>query len=166
MRAPTFLVVIVLVWGVSAGLSAWLAARKARAVRRWLLLGVLLGPVSLILHVFYPARYVGTTVACPKCGKSISSRAVACHHCQYQFPALDVLITQVPDDPESRRVIVNEMAREYGITYADAGQLLGQLPVPGYRHVMPDDVREYVRRLESAGASVTVVPSAPRAPTA
>lgn len=162
MRASTLLIVCVLLWGVSAVLSGWLAARKARSVRRWCLLGVVLGPFSLVLHALYPARYVPPTVSCPHCGKPVAERAVACHHCQYRFPAVDVLITKVPDDPESRRVILNEVAREYGIPYADAGLMLGQLPVAGYRHILPDDVSEYVRRLETAGASVTVVPSAPR----
>ena len=160
MRASTILVALGLIWAVSAVLSGWLAARKGRSVRRWTLLGVVLGPLSLLIHAVYPARYVATGAPCPQCGKPVGARAVACHHCQYRFPAVDVLITTVPADPESRRVILNELAREYGIQYADAGRMLEQLPVAGYRHIQPTQVGEYVRRLETAGAGVSVVPSA------
>lgn len=165
MRASTLLPLFVLVWAVSAVLSGWLAGRKARSVRRWVLLGVVLGPLSLLVHALYPARYVAAATPCPRCGKPISTRVVACYHCQYRFPAVDVMITKVPEDPESRRVILNEVAREYGIGYADADVKIGKLPFAGYRHVQPDQVEEFVRRLESAGASVTVVPS-PASPAA
>ena len=37
--------------------------------------------------------------------------------------------------------------------------MLERLPVAGYRHVLPDQVSEYVRRLEAVGAAVTVVPA-------
>jgi hypothetical protein len=107
----------------------------------------------------YPARYAGQTVSCPQCGKPVGERAVACHHCQYRFPAVDVVITRAPADAESRRALLNEVAREYGIPYADASRMLEQLPVAGYRHVLPDQVSEYVRRLEAVGATVTVVPT-------
>jgi hypothetical protein len=161
VRASTLVVALVLIWAVSVALSAWLAARKARGVRRWALLGVVLGPLALLVHAFYPARYVGETAPCPRCGKPLSPRAVACHHCQYRFPAMDVLITTLPADPEALRRLLDEVAREYGITYEEARRKVGDLPVAGYRHVQPDQVGEYVRRLESAGAGVTVVPSPP-----
>jgi hypothetical protein len=86
---------------------------------------------------------------------------VACHYCQYRFPSVDVIITRAPTDAESRRGLLSEMAREYGIPYADATRLLEQLPVAGYRHVLPDQVSEYVRRLEAVGATVTVVVPTP-----
>jgi hypothetical protein len=159
MRAWTVLLVLVVVWVVSAVLSGWFAARKGRGVRRWAVLGLVLGPFGLLLQAFYPARYLAPGVPCPQCGKTVSTRSVACHHCQYRFPAVDVMINQVPDDADSRRAVLNEVAREYGIPYAEAGRMLGELPVAGYRHVQPDQVAEYVRRLESAGATVTVVPS-------
>jgi hypothetical protein len=162
VRLSTLLPLLVLIWAVSAVLSGWLAGRKARDVRRWVLLGAILGPLSLIIQALYPARFVPTVAPCPQCGKPIATRAVACYHCQYRFPALDVMITTVPDDPESRRAILNEVAREYGITYADAGEKLATLPFAGYRHVQPDQVDEFVRRLERVGASVTVVPSPER----
>jgi len=160
MRLLTLLLVLALVWIVSAVLSGWLAARKARGIRRWVLLGLVLGPLSLVVHTFYPERYIPTNVPCPQCGKPVGSRAVACHHCQYRFPAVDVMITTVPNNPEARRVILNEVAREYGIPYGDADRMLAKLPVAGYRHVLPDQVDEFVRKLETAGASVTVVPTA------
>jgi hypothetical protein len=157
MGVSTILVVLVLIWGVSAVLSGWLAARKGRSVRPWTLLGVVLGPLSLLIHAVYPPvrRHRRTLPAVREAGR----RAACCHHCQYR-PAVDVLITTVPADPESRRVILNELAREYGIQYADAGRMLEKLPVAGYRHIQPTQVGEYVRRLETAGAGVSVVPSA------
>ena len=74
------------------------------------------------------------------------------------------MITRAPTDADSRRGLLSEMAREYGIPYADATKLLEQLPVAGYRHVLPDQVSEYVRRLEAVGATVTVVPTPATAP--
>jgi hypothetical protein len=158
MRASVVLWVVV-VWALSALLSGWLAARKRRGVQRWVVLGVILGPLALLVQACYPARYAAQTTPCPKCGKPIGVRAVACHHCQHRLPAVDVMITRVPTDAESRRALLSEMAREYGIPYSDATRMLEQLPVAGYRHVLPDQVSEYVRRLEAVGATVTVVPA-------
>ncbi len=159
MQVSTLVLVLIVVWVISAVLSGWIAARKGRGARRWALLGVVLGPLALLVHLFYPARYVPETVACPQCGKPIGVRAVACHHCQYRFPAVDVMITRAPADAESRRALLSEIAREYGISYSDATRMLEQLPAAGYRHVLPDQVTEYVRRLESVGATVSVVPA-------
>lgn len=153
------LIWVVVIWAVSAVLSAWLAARKARGVGRWAVLWAVLGPLALVAHAFYPARYVGETAPCPRCGRPVGTRVVACHHCQYRFPAKDVLITKLPDDPGSLRTVLNEVAREYGVTYDEARRLVGTLPVAGYRHIVPDQVDEYVRRLERAGAAVAVVPT-------
>jgi len=146
-------------WGASALLSCLLAARKGRSVRVWSLLGLALGPFSLVIHAFYPARYMGRTVPCPQCGKPVGTRAVACHHCHYRFPAMDVLITELPRDPECLRALKSGVAREYGIAYADAEQMLAHLPVAGYRHLLPNEVADYARRLERLGASVQVVSS-------
>ena len=164
MRVTILLIVLVVVWAVSAFLSGRIAARKGRGVRRWVLLGVVLGPLVFLVHACYPARYRPETVVCPQCGKPLGVRAVACHYCHYRFPSVDVMITRAPTDAESRRGLLSEMAREYGIPYADATRLLEQLPVAGYRHVLPDQVSEYVRRLEAVGATVTVVPTPAGAP--
>lgn len=162
MQVSTAVFVLGAVWAASALLSGGLAARKKRGVRRWVILGAALGPLALLVHSWYPARYAPEINACPQCGKPIGVRAVACHHCQYRFPAVDVMITRAPTDAESRRGLLSEVAREYGIPYADAARLLDQLPVAGYRHVQPDQVSEYVRRLEAVGATVSVVPSPAR----
>jgi hypothetical protein len=164
MRVSTVVGAVVVVWGVSVPVSAWLAARKGRAAGRWAMLAVVIGPLAVVAHAFYPSRYVPETRNCPQCGKLIGVRAVACHHCQYRFPAVDVMITHAPSDAESRRALLSEVAREYGIPYADATRMLEQLPVAGFRHVLPDQVNEYVRRLEAVGATVSVVPT-PAAPS-
>lgn len=159
MELTTLVLVLVLVWIASAALSGWWASRKARSVKRWAVFGALVGPLSLLAHRFYPARYVPDSVPCPACGKPISRRAVACHHCQQRLPAMDVLITRMPDSPDARRTVLNELAREYGIPYEEAGRKAAALPVAGYRHIAPDQVDEFVRRLEKAGAGVSVVPA-------
>jgi hypothetical protein len=159
MKPLTILAILVLVWGLSALVSAWLAARKARSPKRWAVLGAVLGPLSLIVHIFYPPRYVPDTVPCPRCGKPISRRAVACHHCQHRFPAVDVLITRMPEDPSARRTITDEVAREYGITYEEASRKVAALPTAGYRHIAPDQAAEFVQRLAKAGAETSVVPA-------
>ena len=158
MQSSTVLL-LVLVWGGSAALSARLAAKKARSPQRWALLGAVLGPASLLVHRFYPSRYIPDTMPCPQCGKPISRRAVACIHCQHRLPALDVMITTMPEDPAARRLILSEIAREYGIPYEEAGRKVESLPAAGYRHIAPDQVGDFVRRLEQAGAGVAVVTS-------
>jgi hypothetical protein len=159
MESTTLLLVLVLVWIASAVLSGWWASRKARSVKRWAVFGALVGPLSLLAHRFYPPRYVPDSAPCPACGKPISRRAVACHHCQYRVPAMDVLITRMPDSPDARRTVLNELAREYGIPYEEAGRKAAALPVAGYRHIAPAQVDEFVQRLEKAGAGVSVVPA-------
>ncbi len=159
MSASTVVLVLIVVWAISAFLSGRIAARKHRGVRRWVVLGLVLGPLALLVHAMYPARYSPETRACPQCGKALGVRAVACQFCQYRFPAVDVMITRAPIDADSRRALLSEVAREYGIPYADATRLLETLPVAGYRHVLPDQVSEYVRRLEAVGATVSVVPT-------
>jgi hypothetical protein len=164
MRSTMVGLGLAVVWGGSAYVSGRMAARKNRDARRWALLGLVLGPLALLVQACYPARYRPETVVCPQCGKALGVRAVACHYCQYRFPSVDVMITRAPTDADSRRGLLSEMAREYGIPYADAARLLEQLPVAGYRHVLPDQVSEYVRRLEAVGATVTVVPTPAGAP--
>jgi zinc ribbon protein len=159
MRASLVVLVLIVLWVASAFVSGRIAARKNRGVRRWFVLGLVLGPFALIAQSLYPARYSPETTPCPQCGKPLAVRAVACQHCQYRFPAVDVMITRAPSDAESRRALLSEVAREYGIAYADATRLLDTLPVAGFRHVMPDQVSEYVRRLEAVGATVAVVPT-------
>jgi hypothetical protein len=156
--------VIPVVWGASALTSGLLASRKARSPRKWALLGAALGPLALVAHAFYPSRYAGRKIACPRCGKPVADRAVACHHCQYRFPAVDVLITRLPEDLDSRRFVTSEVAREYGIGYPEADRMLATLPVAGYRHVIPEEVDDYVRRLAAVGAVVEVVTSPPDLP--
>ncbi len=151
--------IVLLVWAASALLSGWLAARKARSAKRWALLGAVAGPLSLVIHLFYPPRYVPDTAPCPRCGKPVSRRAVACHHCQHRFPAVDVLITRMPEDPSARRTITDEVAREYGITYEEATRKVAALPVAGYRHIAPDEAEEFIARLSQAGAETSVVPA-------
>jgi hypothetical protein len=162
MKPLAILATLVLLWGVSALLSGWLAARKARSARRWALLGAVVGPLALLIHVFYPPRHVPDTVPCPRCGKPVSRRAVACHHCQHRFPAVDVLITRMPEDPSARRTITDEVAREYGITYEEASRKVASLPMAGYRHIAPDQAGDFVQRLTQAGAETSVVPAGER----
>lgn len=127
----------------------------------WFLLGAVVGPLSLLIHMLYPSRYIGRNAPCPRCGKPVGTRAVACHHCHYRFPAMDVLITKLPEDAESRRVLLSAVAREYGIAYADADRKVRQLPVAAYRHINPDEVRQHAGTLEALGARVEIVSSRP-----
>src|SRR5262245_57689890 len=96
MQATTVVVALLAVWAGSAALSGRLAARKNRGVRRWVVLGAALGPFALLVHSWYPARYAPELASCPQCGKPLPVRSVACYHCQYRFPAVDVMITRAP----------------------------------------------------------------------
>ena len=57
MRVTTLVLVLVAVWAVSAFWSGRLAARKNRGVKRSVILGLVLGPLVLLVHACYPARY-------------------------------------------------------------------------------------------------------------
>ncbi len=150
---------ILVVWVASAAASAVLARLKRRGVRPWLGLGLLLGPASLLVHLGYPACHPARRVPCPRCGRPVGRLAVACHHCQYRFPAVDVVLTGIPDDPASRRVLASEIAREYGVGYAEAERRLAEVPVVAYRHVRSKQASHYLARLGEVGATAIVAPS-------
>ena len=133
--------------------------KSGRLLRRWGIVGLVLGPLAPLVLACYPARYRPETMACPQCGRLLwPIRAVACHFCQYRFPSVDVMITRAPTDADSRRELVErDRAWSTESPRRTRPKLLEQLPVValGHRHVLPDQVNEYVRRLEAVGATVT-----------
>ncbi|AII49205.1 hypothetical protein KR52_08620 [Synechococcus sp. KORDI-52] len=52
-----FLLMVLVSHGISAGLSKTVAAQKARNSNRWLLAGLLFGPLGLIAAVGLPDRH-------------------------------------------------------------------------------------------------------------
>ena len=71
MRVAAAIVAMAGVWGGSAYMSGRIAARKARGVKRWVILGLILGPFVFPVHACYPSRYKPETMECPECGKEL-----------------------------------------------------------------------------------------------
>jgi hypothetical protein len=50
---------IVLVWLVAAGLTAWVAKQKGRSVTEGVVLGLLIGLIGLVIELCLPAKQIG-----------------------------------------------------------------------------------------------------------
>ena len=85
-------------WLTCAVAAAVVASDKGRSPIIWFMLGVLLGPIGLLLS-FLPrprpeivegrARSIGLLVPCPACGKDVWAKAPACPHCGEALRAAD-----------------------------------------------------------------------------
>jgi hypothetical protein len=71
----TLLVLLVLVAGVFAPLSAWFAARRSRQPIIWFAFGALIGPLALALLALAPPG------RCPSCGAPIEGWPSTCRQC-------------------------------------------------------------------------------------
>ena len=89
----------VVLWGLCGMAAAVLATRKGRRRTAWCLLGVLLGPVALLVAVLpSPAArarraaplsgQAGTSRPCPFCAEAIRVEAITCRYCQRDVPPL------------------------------------------------------------------------------
>lgn len=71
--------ILVLVAGVSAPVSGWLAATRDRRRSVWFVLGALIGPLAWLLLVLAPPG------RCPTCGAIVHGWPLACERCGSSF---------------------------------------------------------------------------------
>jgi hypothetical protein len=82
--SPTVVVtVLVLLWVLCGLLAGTIAAGKNRSYGRWLLAGLLLGPVGVVWAMRRP-EYIPPEEArpCPRCGRTIRRVASECPYCR------------------------------------------------------------------------------------
>lgn len=85
--------VLIVVAGVSAPLSAWLASRRSRQPAIWFVFGALIGPIALALLAFAPPG------RCPSCDASIPGWSVSCPQCDTHLPGIATSLSGPPARP-------------------------------------------------------------------
>lgn len=88
----TFLIllaVVTLVLVFSGALpAAWLAAERGRSAETWVLVGLLLGPMAVVLVGLAPRVAGGDYAECPECREPVRVDARRCPHCHVAYGAL------------------------------------------------------------------------------
>jgi hypothetical protein len=73
--------VVIFVIVLAATLCAVIARAKERGAATWFLVGVLLGPIGVIVALLVPSA----RVECPHCRERIRPAASVCPHCRSQL---------------------------------------------------------------------------------
>lgn len=63
--------------GIVSGIIAYF---KKRNIWNWFVLGLILGPIALIILRFLPSMNMNRV--CPSCGKMLGKEDKKCHYCQ------------------------------------------------------------------------------------
>lgn len=109
--------VFLIIWFFFGICSAMIASGKGRSSGAWFVLGLIFGPVALLLAMIVSNDHVGlerqglregTLTKCPHCGGAISLHVSACRHCGRDVALSEVV---VPDDMS----LPNVMMQKYGI---------------------------------------------------
>lgn len=76
---------LIAIW-LSFGSAVFASRRGANGIL-WFCLGILLGPIGLVLSLF-----AGSGRVCPACRKGIHPQATKCPYCQSVFPEQPVVV--------------------------------------------------------------------------
>ena len=75
-------ILVAILFGV---VSAVIARSKGRTAIGWFLVGLIIGPFSLIVAVLPVRPQDGRFIECPACCEVIQTEAKICHHCGSQI---------------------------------------------------------------------------------
>jgi hypothetical protein len=75
------LVVLVLTGGLPA---AWLATQRGRSALDWAFIGILLGPLAVLLVGLAPIQPAGRYGSCTRCSEVIRLTATRCRYCGWE----------------------------------------------------------------------------------
>lgn len=73
--------VVVILWIICGFAAAKVASNRGASGLLWFILGVVLGPLGLLLAFTAGAK----TASCSRCQKEVSWKSEACQHCGYVF---------------------------------------------------------------------------------
>lgn len=103
---------MIVVW-IACGIAAGaVASNKGRSVGGWTFIGVLLGPVGVLLALVVApnqsametsAIASGASRQCPYCAEIVRSQAVVCKHCGRDLEPLPAPPAPKPVDPDQER---------------------------------------------------------------
>jgi len=80
-----WLLVVLFIWFIFPVLSAIVANSKGRSSFIWFIMGLLLGPFSLLVALLPPIERTGVTKKCPDCAEIVKREANVCKHCGKRF---------------------------------------------------------------------------------
>ncbi len=66
----------ILIWSVLGIIAAFIAQSKGKSFAAWFVLGVLFGPLAIIIVA------LSSGTQCPYCKKGIDAKAIVCPYCQ------------------------------------------------------------------------------------
>jgi hypothetical protein len=79
-------ILVAVLFGVVAGV---ISRSKGRSVIGWFLVGLIIGPFSLIVAVLPVKPQDGRFIECPACCEVIQLEARICHHCGSQISRVE-----------------------------------------------------------------------------
>lgn len=118
----------IIVWIICGAICAMIAGAKGRSGAAFFLLGLLLGPIGVLLAFCTPANQVavehnrlstGAERKCPYCAELVKTEAIRCKHCSADLepiPEPAVATPVKPSDPFDTSQFTNK-CKKCGASY-------------------------------------------------